>query len=60
MLFQVNNVVAQEKIKKKLIKVESKHPVTAEMHQKNDSIKKNYALANNSKNEDINQNTNIY
>jgi hypothetical protein len=35
------NVVAQEKIKKKLIKVESKHPVTAEMHQKNDSIKKN-------------------
>jgi hypothetical protein len=62
MLFQVN-VVAQEKIKEETIKVESKHPVTAtsEMHQENDSIKKiKVLLANNSKNEDINQNTEIF
>jgi hypothetical protein len=62
MLFQVN-VVAQEKIKEEIIKVESKHPVTAtsEMHQENDSLKKiKVLLVNNSKNEDINQNTEIF
>jgi hypothetical protein len=62
MLFQVN-VVAQEKAKEETIKVESKNPVipTLEMQQEKDSIKKiKELLVNNSKNEGINQDTEIF
>ena len=62
MLFQIN-VVAQEKAKEETIKVESKNPViaTLEMQQEKDSIKKiKELLVRNSKNEGIDQNTEIY
>ncbi|MFE3849218.1 M56 family metallopeptidase [Flavobacterium sp. LB3P45] len=62
MLFQIN-VVAQEKAKEETIKVESKNPViaTLEMQQEKDSIKKiKELLVSNSKNEGIDQNTEIF
>lgn len=61
-LFQIE-VIAQEKVKEETIKVESKNPVTTnlEIQQEKDSIKKIKALVvNNSKNEGIDQNTEIF
>lgn len=61
-LFQIE-VIAQEKVKEETIKVESKNQVTAtlEIQQEKDSIKKIKALiVNNSKNEGIDQNTEIF
>lgn len=61
-LFQIE-VIAQEKVKEEIIKVESKHPVTAALvvQQEKDSIKKIKSLVvNNYKNEGIDQNTEIY
>jgi hypothetical protein len=61
-LFQIE-VIAQEKVKEETIKMESKNPVTTtlEIQQEKDSIKKIKALVvNNSKNEGIDQNTEIF
>jgi hypothetical protein len=61
-LFQIE-VVAQEKVKEETSKMESKNPVTTtlEIQQEKDSIKKIKALVvNNSKNEGIDQNTEIF
>ncbi|MFV8345733.1 M56 family metallopeptidase [Flavobacterium sp. ZB4P13] len=61
-LFQIE-VIAQEKVKEETNKVQSKHPVTAaiEIQQEKDSIKKIKALiVNNTKNEGIDQNTEIF
>ena len=61
-LFQME-VIAQEKVKEETIKTEPKHPVTnaMEIQQDKDSIKKMKALiVNNSKNEGIKQNTEIF
>ncbi|TDE30502.1 peptidase M56 [Flavobacterium ranwuense] len=61
-LFQIE-VIAQEKVKEETNKVQSKHPVTAaiEIQQEKDSIKKIKALiVNNSKNEGIDPNTEIF
>ncbi|TDE53469.1 M56 family metallopeptidase [Flavobacterium sp. GT3P67] len=61
-LFQIE-VIAQEKVKEETNKVQSKHPVTAaiEIQQEKDSIKKIKAhIVNNSKNEGIDPNTEIF
>ncbi|MFH6971489.1 M56 family metallopeptidase [Flavobacterium petrolei] len=61
-LFQIE-VIAQEKVKEETSKVESKNPVTTtlEIQQEKDSIKKIKALVvNNSKNEGIDRNTEIF
>ena len=61
-LFQIE-VVAQEKVKEEISKMESKNPIstTLEIQQEKDSIKKIKALVvNNSKNEDIDPNTEIF
>ncbi|QIH37406.1 peptidase M56 [Flavobacterium sp. Sr18] len=61
-LFQIE-VIAQEKVKEETSKVESKNPVTTtlEIQQEKDSIKKIKSLVvNNSKNEGIDPNTEIF